>query len=217
MNGNKFSNLKDSFRILLLAFPERLYRTPPALQTKTAHRLSANGFTTALAGQYVKAVTATADVHPEDRHEIFIFSLSQYFCDFPTKSSIQFCFHLKLIKIFHLFPFTANIPDWVLPSYFNRPWRFNFECMTLDHKALPFCHRGMWTVFWFLYLHAKNVFNNLTIFLFYLSSTDKMFSWRNIIRSYYDEVLISFIKICTQWNLLKNIKITSFLIKIDLI
>ena len=113
MNWNKFSNLKERYCKMVLVFPERLQWTPAAaLRTKTAQdRLSANGFTTALAGQYVKAVTATADVHPEDRHEIFIFSLSQYFCDFPTKSSIQFCFHLKLIKIFHLFPFTANIPD----------------------------------------------------------------------------------------------------------
>ena len=87
MNGNKFSNLKDSFRILLLAFPERLYRTPPALQTKTAHRLSANGFTTAGAGQYDKGATRTgsdshADVPTQDRQEILIFFLLPIFGTF---------------------------------------------------------------------------------------------------------------------------------------
>ena len=36
--------------------------------------------------------------------------------------------------------------------------------------------------------------------LFHLLRIVRMFSWRNIIWSYYDDVLISFIKICTRWN-----------------
>jgi len=118
-----------------LALLERVTWTPAAAWWASRPFPRANGFSTTWTTQYDKDATSGtvgasmskilhADVHPEDRQQILIFFFSQYFCYFPTKTSvdfIQFCFHLKLIKIFHLFPFTANIPDWVLPPYFYRP------------------------------------------------------------------------------------------------
>jgi len=136
INGNKFSNLKEQHWKVSLALLERVTWTPATAWWASRPFPSANGFSTAGTGQYDKNATngtlglastkkiLHADVHPEDRQQILIFFFSQYFCYFPTKTSvdfIQFCFHLKLIKIFHLFPFTANIPDWVLPPYFYRP------------------------------------------------------------------------------------------------
>ena len=56
---------------MALAFLERPRWTPAtAWQTPTPQSPSANGFTTAGAGQYDKDATPTADVHPEDRQEI---------------------------------------------------------------------------------------------------------------------------------------------------
>ena len=102
MNGNKFSNLKDTHCKMALAFLERPRWTPAtAWQTPTPQSPSANGFTTAGAGQYDKDATPTADVHPEDRQEILIFFLPIFwyfsakaiqrlhFC--PVSSTLTYC------------------------------------------------------------------------------------------------------------------------------